>query len=155
MNLYTAYEQEHIIHKFSSKLNLITYVPDTTSITHTNLYAKAIKGIVYNFKTIVMRAKQNNVSPYRIQDHVTRFFIQLYHDYLRCAKDAPELLEYNMNKPLYNFNYEYPNDVFNEKINKNSFEHHYKSLMPLLLKQTSTIYPRININRFLGEIKND
>ena len=97
MNLYTAYEQEHIIHKFSNKLNLITYVPDTTSITHTNLYAKAIKGIVYNFKTIVMRAKQNNVSPYRIQDHVTRFFIQLYHDYLRCAKNAPELLEYNMN----------------------------------------------------------
>ena len=152
LNLYHNYEQEHVLHKFSNKITLCKYVPDTTSITHTNLYAKAIKGIVYNFKTIVAKAKQNGISPHKVQDHVTRFFIQLYHDYLRCAKNAPELLEYNME-----FIRDYYYNVYQqyEKINKISFDHHYQSMMPMLLKQTSSIYPRININRFIGEIKND
>lgn len=150
LNLYTSYELEQIFHYFSNKMTLCTYVPDQTSITHTNLYAKAIKGIVYNFKFIVAKAKANNVSPERIQDHVTRFFVQLYHDYLRCAKNAPELLEYNMNfirDYYYNIYQQY------EKINEISLQHYYQQMMPLLIKQCSELMPRININRFIGEIK--
>ena len=152
LNLNANYEQERMMHKFTNKMTLITYVPDTTSITHTNLYAKAIKGIVYNFKTIVAKAKQNGIDPHKVQDHVTRFFIQLYHDYLRCAKNAPELLEYNME-----FIRDYYYNVYRqyEKLNEISLNHYYQQMMPLLLKQTSTIYPRVNINRFIGEIKND
>ena len=41
-----------------------------------------------------------------------------------------------------------------EKLNKISFAHYYQSMMPMLLKLTSEKYPRININRFIGEIKN-
>ena len=96
LNLHHNYEQEHMLHYYTYNMTLCTYVPEPTSITHTNLYKKAIKGIVYNFKHIIKGAKENNISPHRISDHVTRFFVQLYHDYLRCAKDAPELLEYNM-----------------------------------------------------------
>ena len=66
LNLYTNYEIEHMMHKFSNKMTLIKYVPDTTSITHTNLYAKAIKGIVCNFKTVVAKAKQNNIDPHKV-----------------------------------------------------------------------------------------
>ena len=152
LNLFHNYEQEHVMHKFSNKITLCKYVPDPASITHTNLYAKAIKGIVYNFKTIVVNAKQNGISPHCVQDHVTRFFIQLYHDYLRCAKNAPELLEYNMEfirDYYYNIYQQY------EKINQVSFSHYYAAMMPRLLKQASTLYPRININRFIGEIKHD
>ena len=96
--------------------------------------------------------QHSNISPYRIADHVTRFFVQLYHDYLRCAKNAPELLEYNMN-----FIREYYYEVYQkyEKINKDSLSHYYQIMMPLLLKWSSPLYPRININRFIGEIKND
>ena len=152
MNMYNNYEQERMLHYFTNKMTLCTYVPDTSSITHTNLYKKAIKGIVYNFKHIVSKAKQNGISPYRISDSVTRFFVQLYHDYLRCAKNAPELLEYNMNfirDYYYNIYQQY------EKINKDTLEHYYQYMMLLLLKQASERMPRININRFLGEIKND
>lgn len=152
LNLHAAYEQEHMMHKFSNKMTLCKYVPDTTSITHTNLYTKAIKGIVYNFKFILKKAKENNINPHYVQDCVTRFFIQLYHDYLRCAKNAPDLLEYNMN-----FIRDYYYNVYQqyEKINKLSLDHYYQTMMPRLLRQTSTIYPRVNINRFIGEIKND
>jgi hypothetical protein len=66
LNLHTAYEQEHMVHKFSNKMTLCKYVPDTTSITHTNLYAKAIKGIVYNFKFILKKAKENNINPHYV-----------------------------------------------------------------------------------------
>ena len=152
LNLYDSYEQERMLHKFSNKMTLCTYVPDTTSITHTNLYSKAIKGIVYNFKFILKKAKENNINPYKIQDHVTCFFVQLYHDYLRCAKKAPDLLEYNMN-----FIRDYYYNVYQqyEKINNETLEHYYQKMVPRLLKLTSPLYPRININRFIGEIKND
>ena len=152
LNLYHNFSQELMFHYYSYKMTLCTYVPELTSITHTNLYHKAIKGIVYNFKYIVKKAKENNINPYYIADRVTRFFIQLYHDYLRCAKDAPELLEYNMNfirDYYYNIYQQY------EKINQDMLQRHYQQMMPLLLKRTSIRIPRININRFLGEIKND
>ena len=150
LNLYMNYEQEHVMHKFVNKMDLVTYIPDGASIMHTNLYAKAIKGIVYNFKTIVAKAKQNGIDPHIVQDHVTRFFIQLYHDYLRCAKDAPELLDYNME-----FIRDYYYNVYQqyEKINEVSFNHHYQAMMSRLLKLTSAKCPRINIHRFIGEIK--
>ena len=152
LNLYTSYELERMFHYFSTKMTLCVYVPDETSITHTNLYAKAIKGIVYNFKFIVEKAKANNVTPERISDHVTRFFVQLYHDYLRCAKNAPELLEYNMN-----FIRDYYYNVYQqyEKINPPALTYYYQQMMPRLIKQSSTLIPRININRFIGEIKHD
>ncbi len=152
MNLNEIKKQENIMHYFNNRMTLYTYVPEQDSITHTNLYHKAIKGIVYNFKFILKQAKRNNISPAFVADSVTRFFIQLYHDYLRCAKNAPELLDYNMN-----FIRDYYYNVYKkyEKINKQLFEHHYQKMMPYLLKQTSERYPRININRFIGEIKND
>lgn len=145
-------QEEHMNHYFSNKLNLCIYVPDTSSITHTNLYKKAIKGIVYNFKHIINCAKRNNIDASRVADHVTRFFIQLYHDYLRCAKNAPDLLEYNMA-----FIRDYYYNIYRcyEKINGDTLLHYYQQMMPLLLRQTSNKYPRININRFIGEIKND
>ena len=152
MNLQLNTTQEQMYHYFCNKMTLCRYVPDTTSITHTNLYHKAIKGIVYNFKYIVEKAKQNNISPFVIADHVTCFFIQLYHDYLRCAKNAPDLLQYNMQLIRY-----YYYNIYRqyEKINATMLDHYYKQKLKMLLKQTSALYPRININRFIGEIKND
>ena len=97
LNLYHNLGQELMLHYYTYKMTLCTYVPESTSITHTNLYHKAIKGIVYNFKHIVKKAKANNINPNYISNYVTRFFIQLYYDYLKCAQNAPELLEYNMN----------------------------------------------------------
>ena len=152
MCLLHCAEEERMKHYFSNKLNLCVYVPDTSSITHTNLYKKAIKGIVYNFYHVMDCAKINNIPMPRVCDHVTRFFVQLYHDYLRCAKNAPELLEYNMK-----FIREYYYNIYQkfEKINKDTLMHYYQQMMPLLLKQLSERCPRININRFIGEIKND
>ena len=66
LNLHTTYDMERVYHYFSNKMTLCTYVPDMTSITHTNLYAKAIKGIVYNFKFIIEKAKENNINPERV-----------------------------------------------------------------------------------------
>jgi len=152
MNLFELAEIERMQHYFTNKMTLCTYVPEQTSITHTNLYKKAIKGIVCNFRYIVACARKTNVNAVRISDHVTRFFIQLYHDYLRCAKDAPELLEYNM---AYIRDYYYNIYRTYEKINEDALTHYYQQMMPRLLKLTSPKYPRININRFIGEIKND
>ena len=42
-----------------------------------------------------------------------------------------------------------------EKINQLTLNHYYNNMMRYLLTQTSDLYPRININRFIGEIKND
>ena len=139
-------------HYFFNKLNLCVYVPDTSSITHTNLYKKAIKGIVCNFRHVIKIAKINDIPASIVSDHVTRFFIQLYHDYLRCAKNAPELLEYNMK---YIRDYYYNIYQTYEKINADVLSRYYQQMMPRLLRQTSDKYPRININRFIGEIKND
>ena len=152
LNLFDLAEIEHMHHYFTNKMTLCIYVPEPTSITHTNLYKKAIKGIVYNFKYIVACARKTNVNAVRISNHVTRFFIQLYHDYLRCAKDAPELLEYNM---AYIRDYYYNIYRTYEKINEDALTHYYQQMMPRLLKLTSPKYPRININRFIGEIKDD
>ena len=42
-----------------------------------------------------------------------------------------------------------------EKINKDILDHFYCKMMPSLLRLSSKRYPRININRFIGEIKRD
>ena len=124
------------------------------SLTHAeNFYNyKLLEGLVYNGEHIVKTCKKANI-PFRyVMLPITHLMVQLYGAYMKCARDCPELLEKN----LINLKYFYHN-VYKqyERVNQKALYFYYNKELRWLGSNTSNIYPRVNINRFIGEIKND
>ena len=143
---------ERLSHFYSNPMCIYQRTYDSTSLMHTNPHLKIIKGIVCNFEYIVTCAKKNNIFPPYTSKHVTNFMVQLYLEYLKCGKDCPELLEYNMQLLK-----RYYQNVYKtyEKINEANLQENFHKRMSHLLQFTSPAIPTVNINRFIGEIKND
>ena len=119
---------------------------------HSNPHKKIIAGIVNNYEYIIKCCKNNNIFPPYVSRYVTSFLVQLYVEYLKCARECPELLDYNLDilKRYYKTVYR-----TYEKINQEYLNKVYSQRMPQLITLTSSIIPSVNINRFIGEIKND
>ena len=129
---------------------------DKDSITQANngsfYYFKHIPGLVHNAEHIVNICKENNLHwkyPTRL---ITYYLVYLYECYLRCAKEHPDNLKDNLNALKYFYKNVYKRF---ELVNSQNLEQYYQQSMTHLLKYISELYPRININRFIGEIKND
>ncbi len=83
---------------------------------------------------------------------ITYYLVYLYECYLKCAKEHPNNLQDNLNELKYFYKNVYKQY---ELVNQKELEYNYQKLIPQLIKYASELRPRININRFLGEIKND
>lgn len=129
---------------------------DKNSITQADngsfYYFKHIPGLVHNAEHIVNICRENNLHWSYPTDLITYYLVYLYECYLRCAKEHPDNLQDNLTALKYFYKYVYKRfELVNEKI----LNHYYQNNIPNLIKYSNSIYPRININRFLGEIKND
>ena len=143
---------ERIAHLYSNNNYVYYRTYEPSSIMHSNPHEKIIKGIVYNMEYVDTCAKKQNIFPPYTSKRITWFMIQLYLEYIKCGKECPELLEYN--RKLIKYYYDHVYRTY-EKINETYLQEQYHKRMPQLVKWTSAAIPKINLNRFLGEIKND
>ena len=152
INMTQIKSDERLSHYYGNANCIYVRTYDKSSIMHTNPHKKIIAGIVYNYEYIVKCCKQNNIFPPYVSRYVTNFMVQLYVEYLKCARESPDLLEYNM-KILKEF-YQKVYRTY-EKINTKVLQEAYSKRMPQLTKLTSVSVPSINIHRFIGELKSD
>ena len=129
---------------------------DKDSITQANngafYYFKHIPGLSHNAEHIVKICRENNLHwkyPARL---ITYYLVYLYECYLRCAKEHSDNLKDNLQALKYFYKYAYKQF---ELINQNMLNQYYQKAVSTLIKYSSPLIPRININRFIGEIKND
>ena len=129
---------------------------DENSITQADngsfYYYKHIPGLVHNAEHIVNICRENNLHwkyPARI---ITYYLVYLYECYLKCAKECPEQLPANLEVLKYFYKHVYKQF---ELINEKMLEGYYSRAIRYLIKYSCAAVPRINIRRFLGEIKND
>lgn len=129
---------------------------DKDSITQADngsfYYFKHIPGLAHNAEHIVNICKQNNLHWKYPMYLITFYLVYLYECYLKCAKEHPDNLQDNLNELKYFYKNVYKQY---ELVNQKELEYNYQKLIPQLIKYASELRPRININRFLGEIKND
>jgi len=141
-----------LTHYFSEDILVYCRTYDKNSIMHTNPHMKIIKGIVYNYKYVIQLCKNNNIFPPIVGINVTNFMVQLYIEYLKCAKNSPELINYNLEFIKYYYKNIYK--VF-EKINGKVLNEIYYKRMPELIKLSSPKEPSVNLGRFLNIIKKE
>lgn len=129
---------------------------DENSITQANngsfYYYKHIPGLAHNAEHIVNICRENGLHwkiPARL---VTYYLVYLYQCYLQCVKEHPDNLEDNLTALKYFYSHVYKQFRL---INSKMLDYYYQREVKSLLQYVSPIYPRININRFLGEIKDD
>lgn len=129
---------------------------DANSITQADSGAfywyKHIPGLAHNAEHIVKICRENNLHWSIPMQLITHYLVYLYECYLQCAKEHPDNLEDNLNALKYFYKNVYKQF---ELVNQKTLSYTYQKAVPKLLKFTSAKYPRININRFIGEIKND
>ena len=115
-------------------------------------YFKHIPGLVHNAEHIVNICKENNLHWKFPMRQITFYLVYLYECYLKCAKEHPDNLQDNLQALKYFYKNVYKQF---ELVNKETLGISYQKSISSLIKYTSTLVPRININRFIGEIKND
>lgn len=129
---------------------------DENSITQANnnsfYWYKHIPGLAHNAEHVVKICRENGLHWNIQMQLITYYLVYLYECYLRCAKNHPDNLQDNLKEIKYFYTHVYKQF---EMVNHKVLEHYYQKAVPFLLKLTSDIVPRININRFIGEIKND
>ena len=132
----------------SDLIYLRTY--DGTSITNNNPCKKIIASLANNAYYVVDKARKNDVSPYIISNFVTDIMMGIFENYMACAKEAPELLEYN-----FEIAKKYYNKLFKtyEKINKKTLQEYYHGRLRKLMTLTSDIFPNVNLNQFLESLR--
>ena len=129
---------------------------DKNSITQANngsfYYYKHIPGLAHNAEHIVNLCRENNLHwkfPARL---ITYYLVYLYQCYLQCAKEHPDNIQNNLEALKYFYAHAYKQFKL---VNKKILDYYYQREVHSLLQYTSDKYPRININRFIGEIKDD
>ena len=146
-DLKLRYKEEYF-HFNEAPIYMYTY--DPTSITHadnkTYMYTTHITGLVTNLEHIINNCKKNKVSINLIANLVTNMLIRLYHDFLVCARNRPDLL--SLNWPALRHYYL---DLYLplSKINNNALENYYHQSINNLLILTSKTIPKINLMKFL------
>ena len=129
---------------------------DKNSITQADngsfYYYKHIPGLAYNAEHIVNLCRENNLHWKIPAKLITYYLVYLYQCYLQCAKEHPDNLENNLAALKYFYSHVYKQFRL---INGKMLDYYYQREVKSLLQYVSPIYPRININRFLGEIKDD
>ena len=144
--------RERLTNKYSGEDVVYLRTFDETSITNANPCKKIIASLVNNAFYVVSKAKENKINQNIIAYFVTDIMIGIFENYLACAKEAPELLNYNFNiiKHYYNKLYKTYEKV-NQKMLLELFHQRVRKLMSL----TSDYFPNINLNKFIESLKND
>ena len=152
---YISTYDKNVRLSFNSNV-LYRRILDKDSITQANngafYYFKHIPGLSHNAEHIVKICRENNLHwkyPARL---ITYYLVYLYECYLRCAKEHPDNLKDNLQALKYFYKYVYKQF---ELINQNMLKQYYQKAVSTLIKYSNPLIPRININRFIGEIKND
>ena len=98
----------------------------------------------------IAKAKANNVSHVIIAAFVSDIMMGIFENYMVCAKEAPDLLEYNFNiiKNFYN-------KLFKtyEKVNQTLLQQLLHSRLKRLMALRSDVFPSVNLNQFLDSLK--
>lgn len=125
---------------------------DEKSITNSNPCKKIIASLANNAYYVVKKAKENNVPHSIIMPFVTEIMMGIYENYLACAKESPDLLEYN-----FNIIKKYYNNLFKtyEKVNTKLLQQDFHGRLRKLLTLTSDIFPAVNLNQFLQSLKDE
>ena len=123
-----------------------TYNPNSMTNTSGNL--KTIKGYVYNIEHVINICKQNNISYKHLMPLITQEMLNLYYFYLKCKKENPELIQYNLQYLKY-----YYDNVYSiiEKINVQYLSSIYNKFIKKFISVTDG---HINFNYFINTIKN-
>ena len=115
-------------------------------------YFKHIPGLAHNAEHIVNICRENNLHWKHPMRLITNYLVYLYSCYLQCAKEHPDNLKDNLEALKYFYTHAYKQFEF---VNQKALEYYYQREVPALLRQTSELIPRVNIRRFIGEIKDD
>ena len=131
-------------------------VLDKNSITQADngsfYYFKHIPGLAHNAEHIVKVCRENNLHWQFMARLITHYLIYLYECYLRCAKEHPDNLQDNLQEIKYFYKHVYKQF---ELVNQDMLEVYYQKAIRSLLKYSSERIPRVNINRFLAEIRKE
>lgn len=133
---------------------VLMYTYDENSMVHADnqsyMYTKHIPGVTINAKHIETILINNHISIGLIIQEISRIMVDLYTDFLRCAKNSPKNLENNWNyiKKFYEETY-----YKYEKANSIALSQAYSRRLPYLTKMKSGIFPTINLKRFIEEVK--
>lgn len=135
---------------YSSDIPIYLRTYDGNSITNSNPCKKIIASLANNAYYVVEKAKANNVSQVIIAAFVSDIMMGIFENYMTCAKEAPDLLEYNFNiiKNFYN-------KLFKtyEKVNQTLLQQLLHSRLKRLMSLRSDVFPSVNLNQFLDSLK--
>ena len=147
-----TFMRERLTNKYANNEVVYLRTYDEKSITNANPCKKIIASLANNAYYVVSKARINKVHALYIADFVTDIMMGLFENYVACAKEAPELLDYNFNiiKNYYNKLYK-----TYEKINQKILQRRFHSRLRKLLSLTNEFYPTINLNQFLESLKDD
>lgn len=143
-------KDERLTNFYFNKMPIYLRTYDENSITNDNPCKKIIASLVNNAYYVVKKAKENNIPHTLICDFVTDIMMGLFENYVACAKESPDLLNYN-----FNIIKDYYNKLFKvyEKVNENILQENFHSRLKRLLSLTSENYPSINLNHFLDSLR--
>lgn len=143
---------ERLTNFYWNKTPIYLRTYDETSITNSNPCKKIIASLANNAYYVVNKARENKVPHTLIAVFVTDLMLGLFENYVACAKEAPELLDYNFKiiKDFYN-------KLFKtyEKVNQRILQENFHSRLKKLLSLTSENYPNINLNQFLDSLREE
>lgn len=143
---------ERLTNFYYEKTPIYLRTYDENSITNKGPYKKIIASLANNAYYVVKKAHENNISQTLIMEFVTDIMLGIFENYMACAKNAPELLEYNLKIIK-----EYYHKLFKiyEKANKSLLQELYHQRLKKLITLTSNNFPSVNLERFMNLIKEE
>lgn len=142
--------RERLTNKYANNEIVYLRTYDEKSITNASPHKKIIASLANNAYYVVSKARANRIHSKYIAEFVTDIMMILFENYVACAKDAPDLLDYNFNiiKKYYNKLYK-----TYEKINQKMLQQNFHGRLRRLLSLTNNHYPTINLNHFIDSLK--
>ena len=143
---------ERLTNFFYSQIPIYLRTYDENSITNANPCKKIIASLANNSYYVVKKAHENNVPQHLIAIFVTDIMMGIFENYVACAKESPDLLEYN-----FNITKEFYNRLFKtyEKVNGNILQQMFHGRLKKLMSLTSDHYPTINLDNFINSLKDE
>ena len=142
-------------HTFYYETPIYMYTFNKNSITHKNngefKYKKQVIGLIENINHTITYLEINKVKEWIIVEELCGALMRLYYDFLYIIKKKPEFAQQNWNKIREYYFKIYSNYESSKYIN-DSLSLAYTRYLPMLIKLG---IPRINIRRFIMELKNN
>lgn len=143
---------ERLTNYYVNRMPVYLRTYDEKSITNSNPCKKIIASLANNAYYVTKKAKDNNVPHNLIMSFVTEIMMGIFENYLACAKESPDLLEYN-----FAIAKEYYNKLFKtyEKVNDRLLQQEFHLRLKRLLSLTSNVIPTVNLNQFLRSLREE